>query len=75
LKSWFLVVISGVTLLGCASVPLGEPEQDAALKKSAVAPYRAALFIYRDGIFDAAVELDVQVEGTPLGQTAVVTYL
>jgi len=75
MKYWIAAFIFCATLPGCASVPMGDPEQDAALKTYAVAPDQAGLFIYRDGIFGSAVKLDVQVDGTPLGQTAVMTYL
>lgn len=75
MKSWVITIIACLTLLGCASVPMGDPEQDAALKTFTVAPDQAGLFIYRDQIFGSAVKLDVQVDGTPLGQTAVMTYL
>ena len=75
MKSWIITVFFFATLLGCASVPMGDPEQDAALKTFTVPPGQAGLFIYRDQIFGSAVKLDVQVDGTPLGQTAVMTYL
>ena len=68
------LVISAI-LVGCASVPMGDPQQDAALKTFAVAPDEAGIFIYRNESVALAVKLDVQLDGTPLGQTAAMTYL
>lgn len=75
MRSWVIIFIACLTLPGCASVPMDDPKQDAALKTFTVAPGQAGLFIYRDQILGSAVKLDVQVDGTPLGQTAVMTYL
>ena len=63
------------SLLGCASVPMGDPQQDAALKAFAVAPHRAGIFVYRNEVEAPAIRMDVYLDGAPLGQTASRTYL
>jgi hypothetical protein len=68
-----LTVAAG--LVGCASVPMGDPQQDAALKAFAVAPDRAGIFVYRNEAAAVAVTMDVHLDGVPLGQTAPKTYL
>lgn len=60
---------------GCASVPMGDPQEDRALKTFAVAPDRAGIFVYRNELAGAAVRMDVRLDGVPLGQTAARTYL
>lgn len=60
---------------GCASVPMGNPQQDAALKTFKVAPDKAGIYVYRNESMGAAVKMDVSVDGQPLGQTAAKTYL
>lgn len=70
-----VISVIGAILVGCASVPMGDPQQDATLKTFAVAPDKAGLFIYRNESSAVAVKMDVQLDGTPLGQTAAMTYL
>src|SRR5512139_917538 len=60
---------------GCASVPMGDPQQDLALKTFSVAPDRAGIFVYRSELAGGTVRMDVQLDGAPLGQTAARTYL
>jgi hypothetical protein len=54
---------------------MGDPQQDATLKKFTVAPDRAGIYIYRNGAAGAAARMDVYLDGAPLGQTAGRTYL
>jgi Protein of unknown function (DUF2846) len=67
--------VIAASLAGCASVPMGSPQQDAALKTFAVAPDKAGIFIYRNEAAAAASRMDVYLDGAPLGQTAAKTYL
>lgn len=64
-----------LALTGCASVPMGDPAQDAALKKFAAKEEVSGIYIYRNENFGAAIKMDVEVDGAPLGQTAAKTYL
>lgn len=68
------LVIAG-SLAGCASAPLGSPQQDAMLKTFAVAPGSAGIFIYRNEVAGVATRMNVYLDGVPLGQTAAKTYL
>lgn len=62
-------------LAGCASVPMGSAQQDAALKTFTVPPDKTGIYIYRNESFGGAVKMDVAVDGKPIGQTAAKTYL
>ena len=63
------------SLVGCASVNMGDAKQDAALRTFSVAPDKAAVYVYRNESMGAAVKMDVELDGKPLGQTAAKTYL
>lgn len=66
----------GLTILtGCASVPMGSPEADAALKKFAPPPTdQAGLYIYRDSFAGHALKKSVSVDGKVIGETANKVY-
>lgn len=64
-----------ISLAGCASVPMGSAQQDAALKTFSVPSDRAGIYVYRNESMGASVKMDVDVDGKPLGQTASKTYL
>lgn len=68
-----LVVLLG--LAGCASVPMGDAAQDTRLKSFAAKPGVAGIYVYRNESFGAAIRMDVEVDGKPIGQTAAKTYL
>ncbi|MBI3561624.1 MAG: DUF2846 domain-containing protein [Gammaproteobacteria bacterium] len=63
-----------LSLVGCASVPMGDPKQDAALKTFSAKPGVAGVYIYRNESMGGAVRMDVEVDGKPLGQTAAKTF-
>jgi hypothetical protein len=75
--SWpiILAFIVCASLVACASVPMADPQQDAELKKFTIDPDEAGLYIYRDEFMATAYRMSVQLDGVPLGQTAVGTYL
>lgn len=73
-KTYAIVSLFALSLVGCASVPMGDSKQDAALKTFAGKPDVAGLYIYRNESIGAAVRMDVEVDGKPLGQTAAKTY-
>ncbi len=71
-----LVLASTVSLLaGCAAVPMGDPAQDASLKKFNAPQDKAALYVYRNETFGAAVKMGVVLDGKMIGDTAAHTYL
>lgn len=55
---------------GCASVPMANPEQDAKIKTFAAKPDKAALYVYRNETFGAAIKMTVMLNGNYLGDTA-----
>ena len=61
-------------LVGCVTVPMGDPKQDAALKAFSTKPNVAGVYIYRNESMGGGVGMDVEVDGKPLGQTAANTY-
>lgn len=71
-----LLVLATVTLslIGCASVPLGDVQKDTAAKQFSTNPDKAGVYIYRNETFGAAIKMDVAVDNTPIGQTASKTY-
>jgi hypothetical protein len=75
MKKLFAVALVAASLVGCASVPMGDAKQDAALKTYTVAPDKAGIYIYRNETMGAAIKMDVAVDGAPIGQTAANTYL
>jgi len=68
-------IILVASLVGCASVPMGDAKQDAALKTFTIAPDKAGVFIYRNESIGAGVKMDVEIDAKPIGQTAANTYL
>lgn len=75
MKKILAVAVVAMTLVGCASVPLGDAQQDAALKTFSVAPDKAGVYIYRNESMGAAITMNVELDGNPIGQTAAKTYL
>lgn len=75
MKKMFIAAVLASSLAGCASVPMGDAKQDAALKTFTVPAEKAGIYIYRNESMGAAVKMDVAVDGTVIGQTAAKTYL
>jgi hypothetical protein len=72
----FLAAVAfGLALSGCASVPMGDAGQDAALKTFKIAPNRAGIYVYRNESMGGAVKMNVTIDGIDVGQTAAKTYL
>ena len=63
-----------LSLIGCASVPMGDPKQDTALKTFTAKPDVAGLYIYRNESFGAVALMGVTVDKILIGQTAANTY-
>lgn len=64
-----------LAFVGCASVPMGDPKQDAALKTFQVPAGKAGIYVYRNETMGAAIKMDVLVDGQNIGETAANTYL
>jgi len=60
---------------GLCFSPLGDAQQDEALKTFSIAPDKAGVYIYRNESMGAAIRMDVELDGKPIGQTAAKTYL
>lgn len=76
MKPRFLAPILVVLLVaGCASVPMGDEARDNQLKTFVAPKDRAGVYVYRNESIGAAVKMDVEIDGQPIGQTAKRTYL
>jgi hypothetical protein len=64
-----------LVMAGCASVPMGDPQKDAALKTFSVPTDMAAIYVYRNENMGAAIKMPVILDGKVLGDTAAKTYL
>ena len=75
-KKFLLVgLLAGSALVtGCASVPMASVEKDAQTKTFSVKPDKANIYVYRNESMGAAVKMDVELNGKPIGQTAAKTY-
>lgn len=68
-------VLSVALLSGCASVPMESADKDQELKQfPAPAANQAGLYIFREGLFGAALKKTVSVDGQAIGETAPNTY-
>ncbi len=75
MKKLISIAVISLAISGCASIPMGDPKQDAALKTFKIAPDKAGIYIYRNEFMGAAVKMDVAIDGQPIGQTGAKTYL
>ena len=75
MKNILAVAFLTLSLVGCASVSMGDAKQDAALKTFTGSSTKTALYIYRNESMGATKKMDVTVDGTSIGQTAANTYL
>lgn len=71
----FVVVFAFLALSGCASVPMGDAQQDASAKTFKIAAGKSGVYVYRNESIGASVKIDVAIDGHPIGQTAAKTYL
>jgi hypothetical protein len=75
MKLHAIALFAAFAITGCASVPKGDPAQDAAAKTFvAPAANKAGIYVYRNESMGAAVKMDVAIDGQALGQTAAKTY-
>lgn len=64
-----------LVMSGCASVQMGDTQVDAKLKTFTPPKDKAALYVYRNETFGAALKMTVLLDGKILGDTASKTYL
>ena len=64
-----------LALIGCASVPMGDVKQDAALKTFQVPADKAGIYVFRNESMGAAVKMDVIIDGQNIGETAAKTFM
>jgi len=75
MKKILIATVLASSLVGCASVPMGDAKQDAVLKTFSVPADKAGVYIYRNEQLGGAYKMDVEIDGETIGQTAVNTYL
>jgi len=75
MKRLIAATVVAMSLVGCASVPKGDPQQDAAAKAFKVAPDKAGVYVYRNETMGAAISMDVAMDGSVIGTTGAHTYL
>ena len=74
-RRWSVVGVAMI-LAGCATVPMGDSRDDSILKSFPTKSAVAGLYIYREqALYASAVAITVEVDGNPVGQTAIKTYL
>lgn len=70
-----LIAVFAALMTACASVPMGDPAQDAALKTfAAPKPGMAGVYVYRNETLGAAVRIHLALDGQSLGQSASKVY-
>ncbi|HCX81783.1 MAG: hypothetical protein A3E00_05400 [Curvibacter sp. RIFCSPHIGHO2_12_FULL_63_18] len=75
MKKLLSIAFLSLSLVGCASVSMGDAKQDAALKTFKAPTDKASLYIYRNESMGAVSKMGVTVDGVSIGQTAANTYL
>lgn len=75
MKKLFAVAAIAVNLVGCASVNMGSPQQDAAAKAFKAPADKAGIYVYRNETMGAAIKMEVTIDGQRVGETAAKTYL
>lgn len=75
MKNLILIAALSISLVGCASVNMGDAKQDAALKTFTTSKDKTGVYIYRNESMGAAIKMNVELDGKTIGQTAAKTYL
>ena len=73
-KRILILALLSLSLVGCASVQMADPAQDAQAKQFTAKPDVAGIYIYRNESMGAALKMDIDLDGKPLGQSAAKTY-
>ena len=74
-SSFWLCVALLIFLTGCASVPLGSKEQDAAAKQFEAPADKGRIYVYRNEFMGGAVKIPITLDGKVAGSTLKNTYL
>ncbi|HEX8884652.1 MAG TPA: DUF2846 domain-containing protein [Noviherbaspirillum sp.] len=69
-----VAIVAAASLIGCASVPMGDVKRDTELKSFTAKPAVAGIYIYRNETLGSAVRMGLEVDGKPIGQSAAKTY-
>lgn len=64
-----------LSLVGCASVPMADTQDDRDAKRFSPAPDMSAIYIYRNEFVGAAIKMPVVLDGRQLGKTVAHSYL
>ena len=75
MKNLIWIAALSISLVGCASVNMGDAKQDAALKTFTTSKDKTGVYIYRNESMGAAIKMNVELDGKTIGQTAAKTYL
>lgn len=75
MKKFLVIAAITMNMVGCASVNMATPQQDAAVKTFAVPKENAGIYIYRNETMGSAVKMEVAVDGMPIGKTTAHTFL
>ena len=75
MKKFLAIAAVAASLAGCASVNIGDAQQDVAAKKFTAPRENSAVYIYRNESMGAAVTMDVELDGKAIGRTGANTFL
>jgi hypothetical protein len=75
MKKFLTLAAIAINLVGCASVNMGDAQQDAAAKKFVAPKDNAGVYVYRNESMGGAVKMEVGIDGKPIGKTAAKTFL
>ncbi len=75
IQKFTLLAILALSLVGCASVQMGDPQKDVELKAFTAKSDVAGIYVYRNESLGGAVRMDIDIDGKPLGQTMARNYL
>lgn len=71
-----LLILFGILMSGCVSVPLAAPEMDMKTKTMKPPAGKALLYVYRDAVFaGSALLFEITIDEYPVGKLAEKTYL
>jgi hypothetical protein len=68
MKNLIAVFALALSLIGCASVNMGDAKQDEALKTFTIEKDKAGVYIYRNESMGAAIKMNVELDGSQLAR-------
>ncbi len=71
---YVLILLQGLVLAGCASVPLSSVEEDRQAKEFVTVSDKANIYLYRNERLGGAVAMPVALDGKVMGKTGPKTY-